>query len=92
MKTKKGYVADVHFSDPRKNKMFTPLQHAITQFLTYTRPVKCAFCGRKSKHMWTQCMFFRVYELSSFSLNPSTEEYPPLTPVCRKHILQPNMK
>jgi hypothetical protein len=84
------------------NPMFTPWQHAITKFLTYTQPVKCAYCGRTSKRHWTQLKFFRISEgfemklpdgkvvkANSFTLSDGKELFPPLTPVCRKHILSP---
>lgn len=82
--------------------MFDEWQTAITKFLTYTHPVRCAFCGRMSKHHWTQLKFFRiaegfekklpnrkVVEAQDFKLKGGTELFPPLTPVCGKHLLFP---
>ena len=67
--------------------MFTEFQNDTTRFLHYTKPVKCAHCGKSKKRHWTSLRFFRVMESGSFALIPSTREYAPLTPVCEDHIL-----
>jgi hypothetical protein len=102
MKSKRRLFYDVQLHAPAPNKMFSPWQTAITKFLIYTQPVKCAYCGRMSRHHWTQLKFFRVMEgfekkmpggkvvaAESFTLKPGKEIFAPLAPVCRKHILQP---
>lgn len=84
--------------------MFDEWQTAITKFLRYTQPVKCAYCGRMSKRHWTQLKFFRIAEgfemklpngkvvkCDSFKLKYGKELFPPLTPVCGKHILSPQL-
>jgi len=78
---------DVAFGDPAPNRMFSPWQHYITKFLTFSKSVPCAHCGRKGMRHWTLLKFFRVMEEGAFTLKPSEQEYPPLTPVCTKHIL-----
>jgi hypothetical protein len=80
---------DIAVTPPKPNPMFDEWQTAITKFLTYTKPVKCAYCGRMSKHHWTQLKFFRVAEMESPVLHDGAELFPPLTPVCGKHILAP---
>jgi hypothetical protein len=93
---------DVQVGEPKLNKMFDEWQTAITKFLTYTKSVKCAYCGRMSRHHWTQLKFFRIAEgfemklpngkvvpATGFSMSDGKELFPPLTPVCRKHILAP---
>jgi len=99
MKNKNTDIAfDVTVGSPKQNKMFD----AITKFLTYTKPVRCAYCGKLSKHHWTQLKFFRIAEgferklpdgkvVEEFSvvLTDGKELFPPLTPVCGKHILSP---
>lgn len=84
-----GYAFDVSIGEPKPNKMFSAWQTAITKFLTYRRAVKCAHCGKMSKHHWTQLKFFRVMDEGAFVLKTSKALYPPLTPVCSKHILSP---
>lgn len=84
--------------------MFTEWQTALTKFITYSRAVRCAYCGRMGKHHWTQLKFFRiaegfemklpsgkVVEAQSHVLQNGKELFPPLTPVCTKHILAPEM-
>ena len=93
---------DVSVRGTKPNTLFDAWQTATTKFLSYTRAVKCAYCGRMSKHHWTQLKFFRIAEgfekkLPSGKVVPATdlqltdgaELFPPLTPVCRKHILSP---
>jgi hypothetical protein len=97
------YYFDVIVVEPKPNKMFNEWQHAITKYLTYQRPVKCAYCSKMSKHHWTQLKFFRIAEgferklpngkvvpSNEFQLENGKELFPPLTPVCTKHILAPD--
>ena len=72
---------------PAPNPMFTAFQHDTTRFLHFTKPVKCAHCGKAKKRHWTSLRFFRVMDLGAFTLIPSRKEYAPLTPVCEDHIL-----
>jgi len=80
---------DIAVGEPKRNPLFTPEQLAITKFLTYSKPVKCVHCGRPTRHHWTLLTFFRVMEAVLVVLTPSETAYPPLSPVCRKHILKP---
>jgi hypothetical protein len=101
-KQQKRVHYDIAVTAPKPNPGFTEWQTAITKFLTYFRPVKCAYCGRISKHHWTQLKFFRIVEgfehkrpdgkvVEGYGLvaRDGAELFPPLTPVCRKHILSP---
>lgn len=84
--------------------MFQPWQTAITKFLRYTKPVRCAYCGKVSRHHWTQLRFFRIAEGFEKKVDGEvikwnspvgflgTETFPPLTPVCRSHMLSPIIK
>jgi hypothetical protein len=81
------YSIDVSMSSPKPNPMFSERQHVITKFLTYSKKVKCAHCGKAKLRLWTQLTFFRVVEESAFVAIPSKAEYPPLTPVCMSHLL-----
>lgn len=85
-KTTQENPFDVSVGTPAPNKMFTEWQHACTRFLTFRRKVKCAHCGKSRKKHWTQLVFFRVMD-GQFMLQPSEQEYAPLTPVCDDHIL-----
>jgi hypothetical protein len=82
----------VSVGEPAQNKLFDEVQHAITRFLTFIKPVKCAHCGKMKKKHWTQLVFFRVAEPTGFTLEPSAAQYPPLTPVCTDHILKPDFE
>lgn len=77
---------------PKENKMFSQVQHAITRFLKFIKPVKCAHCGKMKKNHWTQLVFFRVMDSSRFTLVASDALLPPLTPVCTDHILKPEFE
>lgn len=81
---------DVSVGLPANNPMFSERQHAITRFLSFSKPVKCAHCGRYRRKHWTQLKFFQVMmmELAGLALVPSEKIYPPLTPVCEDHILK----
>lgn len=85
-------VSHVRFIEAKPNKMFTEHQTTITKFLEYTRAVPCAHCKKRSKYHWTQTLFFRVMDLGSFALTPGKKILPPLTPVCRDHILEPQIE
>ena len=102
MKKQAARSFDIAVGEPKPNKMFDAWQHAITKFLAYSKPVKCAYCGKMSKQHWTQLKFFRiaegfetklpsgkVVESQAFALTKGKELFPPLTPVCGKHILAP---
>ena len=84
---RRAIEVDVLFGDPKPSPVFTPEQLAITKFLTYSRPVACAHCGKLTRHHWTQLRFFRVMEPIFIHLKASEKLYAPLAPVCRKHFL-----
>ena len=80
-------VFGVSVCEPAPNPLFDEFTHAVTRFLIFDKPVKCAHCGKTRKKHWTQLIFFRVMEPTGFVLKASETEYPPLTPVCDDHIL-----
>lgn len=77
----------VSMNGPKKNKMFTERQHALTLFLTYSQAIPCAECGRRSKHHWTQRCTFVVMQEVGLMLKRGEKVHMPLAPVCTKHIL-----
>jgi hypothetical protein len=98
----KTNIYDVAVVAPKPNKLFSEWQTAITKYLVYSKPVKCAYCGRMGKRHWTQLKFFRIAEgfekklpngkvvpATGFQVSDGKELFPPLTPVCQKHILAP---
>lgn len=83
------YPIDVWIYPAKPNPMFGPFQTETTKFLEYKEPVACGHCGKMSRHHWTCLMFFRVMnDLFQFQMTPGKTLHPPMTPVCRKHILQ----
>lgn len=81
---------DVAVLEAKPNPLFSEAQRALVRFLSYRRPIPCRHCGRKRKDHWTSLAFFRVAEMEVVTLRNSATEYPPLTPVCRNHILAPS--
>ena len=57
--------------------------------MRFTVAVKCAECGRRSKHHWTQLCSFQARTLAAIVPNKSGKVHSPLTPVCRGHLLAP---
>lgn len=90
--TKQKLRFGVSIGEPADNPLFDEVQHAITRFMTFIKPVKCAHCGKMTKKHWTQLVFFRVAEPFVVVLHPSESQYAPLTPVCTDHILQPEFE
>jgi len=82
---------DVSVGEPKPNPLFDEELLALTKFLTYTKPIKCAHCGKARRRHWTQLKFFRVMDEAAFRLKASAVIYPPLTPVCTSHILKPEI-
>lgn len=87
----------VELYEAKANKLFSKQQTSLVRFMRFYRSgkktsVKCAHCGRKTSSPWTQLCSFRVADLSCFSLKPSANVYDPLTPVCGKHILAPEVE
>ncbi len=71
----------------KPNKMFADWQNETTFFLRYTKPVPCAECGSKRKHHWTSLVSFRACSLGRFQVVKGLKILPPLSPVCRSHVL-----
>lgn len=101
-KPKRIPLFDVQLRDAKPNHMFKEWQTAITKFLHFTQPVKCAYCGFPRRKHRTQLRFFRIAEgfekklpsgkvVKCFAVVASMgkEIFPPLTPVCGSHILAP---
>lgn len=82
----------VSVGETKENPMFDEAMHAVTRFLTFIKPVKCAHCGKARKKHWTQLVFFRVMEPLQFTLKESEVQFAPLTPVCTDHILKPEFE
>jgi hypothetical protein len=90
MKTEPGYL-EVQLFDAKPNKMFPDWLTQRTQFLRYSSSVQCAACGKKSRHHWTLLTAFQTAHMEDHiaGLTPRATIYPPLTPVCRDHMLAP---
>jgi hypothetical protein len=87
----------VELIEARPNKLFTEAQRSLVRFLRYYeigKPAKapCAHCGKKKTILWTQLCSFRVAEPLGFAMKKSEKLYPPLTPVCRTHIMAPELE
>lgn len=82
---------EVQLYDAKPNPMFPEWLTCRLQFLRYAVAVKCAHCGRKSKFHWTLMMSFRIAMESAFTLKAGEILHPPLTPVCRDHIMKPEL-
>lgn len=92
---------EVQILEARPNPLFPDwLTHRL-RFLRYSAPVKCAYCGRISRHHWSLLLSFRIMEGFEKKVRGKVtacnspvgfdgkEIFLPLTPVCRKHILRP---
>jgi hypothetical protein len=100
---KKINPLEVLLLEARPNPMFPEWLTVRLRFLRYSQPVKCAYCGRMSRHHWTLLLAFRIAEgfekkirgkvvpSQSPVATKGKELFPPLTPVCRKHLLHPNI-
>ncbi len=87
---------EVHLARPKPNDMFPNWMTERLRFLSYSQAVPCAHCGKKRKKHWTLFMAFRVADMPNvdrgenpFILADSKVVYPPLTPVCTKHLMAP---
>lgn len=92
---------EVHIFDPKHNPMFPNWLTARLLFLRYQAPVKCAYCGRMNRHHWTLLLAFKIMEGFEKKIGDKVvpacglvgtdgkQTFLPLTPVCRKHILNP---
>lgn len=80
---------------PKRNPMFTEFQTMITVFLRYPTAVPCAHCGRKSKHHWSQRVYFRASSTMEDKAPAFTIQggalLPGGSPVCRSHVLMPEV-
>lgn len=88
-----AYYGLMEFNAPAPNRMFSPMQHAVT---TFCRPPErsrskwvCAACGKKRGRawFWTQIVPFRAAAATGFSLSFG-ETLEPFTPVCGDHPLE----
>ena len=86
-------LLQVEILEARPNKMFTEWQRATVRFLRYSKPIRCAECGKRTKHHWTSLFAFQALDASgaSFTLKSrSGKLHQPLTPVCRNHPMSPD--
>lgn len=80
----------VDILEAKPNPLFTEAQRAAVRFLRYSQRVPCAECGKKLWIHWTMLCQFRVQDMGAFAVLPSSKSHPPLTPVCRDHIMAPD--
>jgi hypothetical protein len=79
----------VQLFEAKPNKLFTPEHTALVCFLRYSAAVPCAECGKRSRHQWTVLYSFKAKSASFLIPRESEKVHPPLTPVCRNHLLAP---
>lgn len=79
----------VAVTPPKPNKLFDEWSHNTTRFLTFSKAVPCAECGKRSKHHWTSLASFSVMLERLFTLVPSEKVHLPFTPVCSRHPIGP---
>ena len=79
----------VQLFEAKPNKMFTEAHTRHVRFLRFNAAVPCAECGKRSKHHWTVLYSFKAMSLAVLVPKESDKVHPPLTPVCRSHILKP---
>lgn len=95
---------EVYLFDAKPNPLFPDWLTERLLFLRYMKSVKCAYCGRMSRHHWTLLLAFRIAEIfekkvadklvettSPVGGKTHSQLFPPLTPVCRKHIMRPDV-
>ena len=92
---------EVQLFQAAPNPMFPDWMTERLRFLRYQEPVQCAYCGKLNRHHWTMFLSFRIGEgfekkvrgkvipCGALVGTNGKEIFPPLTPVCRKHILSP---
>ena len=95
---------EVHLFEVKPNPLFPVWMTERTRFLRYSMPVACAYCHRRTRHHWSMLLAFHIMEgferkvagkvvlCDSFVATPGEETFPPLTPVCRTHMLEPITK
>ena len=85
-------VLAVEILEAKPNPLFSEAQTAMIRFLRYYgAKVACAHCGHRKMILWTMRCSFRIAEPAMFVLKKGETVYPPLTPVCQKHIMAPEM-
>lgn len=92
-RTSDAGVARRYF-EPKPNPMFSEAQRVCTLFVQYEESVPCALCGRMSKYHWTCHARFKAVELGplTFTLNFGRKWFEAGKPVCRGHVMQPDMR
>jgi hypothetical protein len=83
---------EVQILDAKPNKMFPDWMTERVKFLRFTEAVQCAECGKRSKHLWTFLAAFQGHTMASLVPIKSGKVHPPLTPVCRSHMLAPEVE
>jgi hypothetical protein len=69
----------------KPNPLFSKFQNETTKFLRFNRAVRCAYCGKRRKLMWTSLISFQAVDVSQFVAQPSGPVLAPLTAVCSQH-------
>ena len=85
-----GMDVSMHRAEP--NPLFSEFENAAVVFLAYRKPVECALCKAPRLRLWTLAVFFRACAMNDHSLTLDFSQspvFPPLTPVCSDHILNP---
>jgi hypothetical protein len=76
----------------KPNPQFPAWVTERTRFLRFSEPVACAECGKRSKHHWTMLCEFQAPTMAhQLVLAKSGKLHAPLTGVCRKHLIAPEI-
>ena len=83
----------VELFEARPNKMWPEALRQAIRFLRFSAPVPCAECARKRKTHWTMLVPFaaRTALQHRFALHDSGKVHAALQPVCRSHLLAPQL-
>jgi hypothetical protein len=82
---------EVQLLTAKPNKMFPDWMTERVRFLRFSKAIACAECGRRSKHHWTMFCSFEAHSMAMLVPKKSGKEHPPLTAVCRSHLLAPQV-
>ena len=83
---------EVEIFAPKPNKLFPDWLTDRTKFLRFSAAVPCAECGKRTKHHWTLLASFQAHTMSAIVPIKSGKVHPPLTAVCRSHLLAPEIE
>lgn len=78
----------IEYYEAKENQMFSSEVTMLIRFVRPEKAMKCAVCGKKSKHLWTMLVPFKGQTMHQFSMTAS-DELEALTPICDDHPMVP---